>query len=154
MVWRMRTTLKHILHYSRKNWLSLLLIVVNNLASDTPYGWFGINFLLYHLKELAFTEYGSLLTFWCIHSPVENKKYKFHLINAKTLQQKKDLDIQYPSFVATYMESLVLLDGPNTLSLAVWMKWNLCNYFSFNIRHDLKAWFLSCLHYPFVALLY
>ena len=64
----------------------------------------------------AFTEYGSLLKFWCIHSPVEKKKYKFHLINAKTLQQKKDLDIQYPSFVATYMESLVLLDGPNTIS--------------------------------------
>ena len=50
---------------------------------------------------IAFTKYGSLQTFWCIHSPVEHKKYKFLLIDTETLQQKKDHDIQYSSYVAT-----------------------------------------------------
>ena len=50
---------------------------------------------------IAFTKYGSLQTFWCIHNPVEHKKYKFLLIDTETLQQKKDHDIQYSSYVAT-----------------------------------------------------
>ena len=50
---------------------------------------------------IAFTKYGSLHTFWCIHSPVEQKQYKFLLIDAETLQQKKDHDIQYSLYIAT-----------------------------------------------------
>ena len=66
---------------------------------------------------IAFTEYGSLLTFCFIHSsPLEMQKYKFLLIDEETLQQRKDPDIQYLSSIAAFMESLVLIDGANVVS--------------------------------------
>ncbi|XP_065636273.1 F-box/kelch-repeat protein At3g06240-like [Quercus suber] len=66
---------------------------------------------------IAFTEYGSLLTFCFIHSsPLDMQKYELLLIDAKTLQQRKDPDIQYLSSIAAFMESLVLLDGANMVS--------------------------------------
>ena len=85
---------------------------------------------------LAFTEYGSLLVSYCYTIiPMRNEEFKFVLIDAETLHEKKDPDIQHPSYVATFMESLVLLDGANLVSyktdggvhmrmrsLVVWMK--------------------------------
>ena len=63
------------------------------------------------------TKYGSLLTFCFIHSsPLEMQKYELLLIDAETLQQRKDPDIQYLSSIAALMESLGLLDGANVVS--------------------------------------
>ena len=66
---------------------------------------------------LAFTEYGSLVV---VHTydPVERQQehFKFVLVDIETPHEKKDPDIQCPSSVATFMESLVLLDGPNVAS--------------------------------------
>ena len=80
----------------------------------------GVNFLLYHLKEvqcLAFTEYGSLVV-GHKYDPEERQQeqFKFVLVDIETPHEKKDPDIQCPSSVATFMESLVLLDGPNVAS--------------------------------------
>ena len=63
---------------------------------------------------IAFTEYGSLLT-WCMNLRVEDQALKTVLIDNKTVQ-KKDPAIQLPSVVVTFMESLVLLDGANMVS--------------------------------------
>ena len=61
----------------------------------------------------GFTEYGSvLLVFYC-NELVEGPELKFVLVDTETLHEKKDLDIQQHSYVATSMESLVLLDGAN-----------------------------------------
>ena len=62
---------------------------------------------------IAFTEYGSLLT-WSSNDQVENLGSKFVSFDAETLH-KKDLDIQYTSFAATFVESLVLLDEANVI---------------------------------------
>ena len=56
---------------------------------------------------IDFTEYGSLLT-----CETKNEKYKFSLIDIETLHDKH-LGIQHPSCVATFMESLALLEGAN-----------------------------------------
>ena len=65
----------------------------------------------------AFTEYGSLLVSYCYTiNPMNIQKFKFVLIDTETLHEKKDPDIQHPSYVATFMESLVLLDGANLVS--------------------------------------
>ena len=61
---------------------------------------------------IGFTMYGSLLL-RC--SPSNNQAEKFVLVDTKTLHEK-DLDIQQPSCVATFMESLALLDGANMVS--------------------------------------
>ena len=47
---------------------------------------------------------------------LKNRGSKFVLIDIETLHGKEDPDIQYPSYVATFMESLVLLDGANLVS--------------------------------------
>ncbi|XP_030967185.1 F-box protein CPR1-like [Quercus lobata] len=61
---------------------------------------------------IAFTMCGSLLT----HYPETiNQEQKFVLVDTETLHEK-DLDIQQPSSVATFMESLALLDGANMVS--------------------------------------
>ncbi|KAL0008057.1 hypothetical protein SO802_009559 [Lithocarpus litseifolius] len=66
---------------------------------------------------LAFTEYVSLLVSYCYTTiPMRNEEFKFVLIADETLHEKKDPDIQHPSYVATFMESLVLLDGANLVS--------------------------------------
>uniref|UniRef100_A0A7N2LGN6 F-box associated beta-propeller type 3 domain-containing protein n=1 Tax=Quercus lobata TaxID=97700 RepID=A0A7N2LGN6_QUELO len=66
---------------------------------------------------LAFTEYGSLLVSYCYTiNPMNIQEFKFELIDTETLHEKKDPDIQHPSYVATFMESLVLLDGANLVS--------------------------------------
>jgi len=61
----------------------------------------------------GFTEYGSLLFFYC-KELVEGPELKFVLVDTETLHEK--LDIQHPSYVATFMESLILLDGANVAS--------------------------------------
>ena len=63
----------------------------------------------------AFMEYGSLLVCY-INDRVESQDFKFVLVDIETLHEKKDLDIQHHSYVATFMESLVLLDGANVVS--------------------------------------
>ena len=64
----------------------------------------------------SFTEYGSvLLVFYC-NELVEGPELKFVLVDTETLREKKDPEIQHPSYVATFMESLVLLDGANVAS--------------------------------------
>ncbi|XP_065630169.1 F-box/kelch-repeat protein At3g23880-like [Quercus suber] len=63
----------------------------------------------------AFTENGSLLVCY-INDRVEEPDFKFVLVDTKTLHEKKDPDIQQHSYVATFMESLVLLDGANTVA--------------------------------------
>ncbi|XP_030967227.1 F-box protein CPR1-like [Quercus lobata] len=64
----------------------------------------------------AFTEYGSLLMF--SYNNIGRFKYedKFVLIDIETLQEKKDLGIQISLSAATFMESLVLLDGASVVS--------------------------------------
>ncbi|KAL4599514.1 hypothetical protein ACB092_11G132800 [Castanea dentata] len=60
---------------------------------------------------LAFTECGSLLvSYTYLNDLVGSQGFKFVLIDAETLHEKKDPDIQCPSYVATFMESLVLFD--------------------------------------------
>ena len=63
---------------------------------------------------IGFTENGSLLI--CRRNDqLENKKYKFVLVDTETLLEK-DSDIQHASCVGTFMESLALLDGENLVS--------------------------------------
>ena len=66
---------------------------------------------------LAFTEYGSLVV-GHKYDPEERQQehFKFVLVDIETPHEKKDPDIQCPSPVATFMESLILLDGPNVAS--------------------------------------
>ena len=59
---------------------------------------------------IAFTEYGSLLA-RCV-TRVKNQGSKFVLIDTETLHEKNP-SIQCTSFVANFIESLVLLDGAN-----------------------------------------
>ncbi|KAL4599904.1 hypothetical protein ACB092_11G160400 [Castanea dentata] len=61
---------------------------------------------------IGFTMYGSLLI-RCVES--NNQAEKFVLVDTKTLHEK-DFDIQQPLCVATFMESLALLDGANMVS--------------------------------------
>nr|XP_023926064.1 F-box/kelch-repeat protein At3g06240-like [Quercus suber] len=61
---------------------------------------------------IAYTMHGSLLIH-CLDLP--NQEQKFVLVDAETLHEK-DFDIQQPSCVATFIESLALLDGANMLS--------------------------------------
>ena len=63
----------------------------------------------------AFTENGSLLVCY-INDQVEEPDFKFVLVDTETLHEKQDPDIQQHSYVATFMESLVLLDGANTVA--------------------------------------
>ena len=63
----------------------------------------------------AFTKYGSLILCFVNHR-VERKGFEFVLIDTETLHEKKDPDIKYPSYVATFKESLLLLDGANVVS--------------------------------------
>jgi F-box interacting protein len=63
----------------------------------------------------ALTEYGSLLIRCRSNVQGEKQKLKYVLIDAETLHEK-DPDIQVHSSVATFMESLVLLDGANVVS--------------------------------------
>ena len=66
---------------------------------------------------LAFTEYGSLLVCYRYNNDqVESHGFKFVLIDTETLHEKEDPDIQCPSYVANFMESLVLLDGAKAVS--------------------------------------
>ena len=58
------------------------------------------------------TDYGSLMVGY-INDPFDRQGMKYALIDTETLQEKKDPDIQHPSFIASFMESLVLLDGTN-----------------------------------------
>ena len=61
------------------------------------------------------TNYGSL-TVGYRNDPFDRQGMQYGLIDTETLQEKKDLDIQHPSFIASFMESLVLLDGTNVES--------------------------------------
>ncbi|XP_050282202.1 F-box protein At3g07870-like [Quercus robur] len=61
---------------------------------------------------IGFTMYGSLLIHYVESN---NQAEKFVLVDTKTLHEK-DLDIQQPSRVATFMESLALLDGANMVA--------------------------------------
>ncbi|KAK4595536.1 hypothetical protein RGQ29_013850 [Quercus rubra] len=61
---------------------------------------------------IAFTMCGSLLTL-CLKT--NNQEQKFVLVDTETLHGK-DFDIQQPLCVATFMESLALLDGANMVS--------------------------------------
>ena len=63
----------------------------------------------------AFTKYGSLILCFVNHR-VERTGFEFVLIDTDTLHEKKDPDITYPSYVATFKESLLLLDGANVVS--------------------------------------
>ncbi|XP_050281115.1 putative F-box protein At3g16210 [Quercus robur] len=63
----------------------------------------------------AFTMYGSLILCFVNHR-VERTGFEFVLIDTETLHEKKDPDIRYPSYVATFKESLLLLDGANVVS--------------------------------------
>ena len=64
---------------------------------------------------ISLTDYGSLMV-WYRNDPGERQGFKHALIDIETLQEKKDPDIQHPSYVAAFMESLVLLDGTNVES--------------------------------------
>ena len=64
---------------------------------------------------ISLTDYGSLMV--CYRNDlVKRLGFKFALIDTETPQEKKDSDIHHPSYVATFMESLVLLDGTNVKS--------------------------------------
>ena len=63
---------------------------------------------------LAFTEYGSLLL-CCLNKRFEGRGSRFVLVDTETLHEKED-PIQHPSYVTTFMESLILLDGANVAS--------------------------------------
>ena len=63
----------------------------------------------------AFTENGSFLVCY-INDQVEEPDFKFVLDDTETLHEKKDPDIQQHSYVATFMQSLVLLDGANMVA--------------------------------------
>ena len=62
----------------------------------------------------AFTKYGSLILCFVNHR-VERTGFEFVLIDTETLHEKED-PIQHPSYVNTFMESLILLDGANVVS--------------------------------------
>ena len=55
----------------------------------------------------ALTKYGSLILCFVNHR-VERTGFEFALIDTETLHEKKDPDINYPSYVATFKESLLL----------------------------------------------
>ena len=82
--------------------------------------WNKICFLPYErLSDCsAFTMCGSLLIYRDFLTEPNNpkSKYEFLSVETETVQEKKDPDIQYPSLVPTFMESLVLLDGANMVS--------------------------------------
>ena len=61
---------------------------------------------------ICLTDYGSLMVGYK-NDPLERQGLTYALIDTETLEEKKDLDIQHRSYVATFMESLVLLDGTN-----------------------------------------
>ena len=61
---------------------------------------------------IAFTMHGSLLI-RCLDIP--NQEQKFVFVDTETLHEKV-FDIQQPSCVVTFIESLALLDGANMLS--------------------------------------
>ena len=61
---------------------------------------------------IAFTMHGSLLIH-CLDVP--NQEQDFVLVDTETLHEKV-FDIQQPLYVATFMESLALLDGANMVS--------------------------------------
>ncbi|KAF3967775.1 hypothetical protein CMV_008260 [Castanea mollissima] len=63
---------------------------------------------------LAFTEYGSLLL-CCLKKRLESRGSRFVLVDTETLHEKED-PIQRPSYVTTFMESLILLDGADVES--------------------------------------
>ncbi|KAK7851768.1 hypothetical protein CFP56_041010, partial [Quercus suber] len=63
----------------------------------------------------AFTKYGSLILCFVNHQ-VERTGFEFVLIDTETPHEKKDPDIKYPSYVATFKEGLLLLDGANVVS--------------------------------------
>ena len=50
------------------------------------------------------------------NDPFDRRGMRYALIDTETLQEKKDPDIQHPSFIASFMKSLVLLDGTNVES--------------------------------------
>ena len=92
---------------------------------------------------IGFTMYGSFLI-CCVQT--NNQENKFVLVGTRTLHDK-DSDIQHQSCVATFMESLALLDGANTVacklevnSLVVWVKFPLVVG---------MIVFIPCLQYPF-----
>ena len=64
---------------------------------------------------VCLTNYGSLMVGYR-SAPFNRQGMKYALIDIETLQEKKDPDIQHPSFIASFMESLVLLDGTNVES--------------------------------------
>ena len=64
----------------------------------------------------AFTDYGSLLVFSYNYTNRIKSGQKFVLVDVETLQEKNDLGIQRSLSAATFMESLVLLDGANVVS--------------------------------------
>ena len=61
---------------------------------------------------IGFTMYGSFLI-CCVQT--NNQENKFVLVGTRTLHDK-DSDIKHQSCVATFMESLALLDGANMVS--------------------------------------
>ena len=63
----------------------------------------------------AFTDYGSLLVFSYNNTDIMSGQ-KFVLVDIETLHEKNDLGIQRYLSAATFMESLVLLDGANVVS--------------------------------------
>ena len=64
---------------------------------------------------IRLTDYVSLMVGYR-NDPFDRQGMKYALIDTETLQEKKDPDIQHPSFIASFMESLVLLDGTNMKS--------------------------------------
>ncbi|XP_030964101.1 F-box/kelch-repeat protein At3g23880-like [Quercus lobata] len=64
---------------------------------------------------ISLIDYGSLMVCYR-NDPGERQGFKHALIDIETLQEKKDPDIQHPSYITTFMESLVLLDGTNVES--------------------------------------
>ena len=64
---------------------------------------------------VCLTDYCSLMVGYR-NDPFDRRGMKYALIDTETLQEKKDPDIQHPSFIASFMKSLVLLDGTNVES--------------------------------------
>ena len=73
------------------------------------------------LDFIGFTKYGLLLVqkgSWLVSTNSELEwKYKYVLIDLETLHEKEiSTEVNYHLDVATYMESLALLDGRNVVS--------------------------------------
>ena len=66
-------------------------------------------------KLFVVLDYCSLMVGYR-NDPFDRQGMKYALIDTETLQEKKDPDIQHPSFIASFMKSLVLLDGTNVES--------------------------------------